>query len=75
MLRDLYQQLLPKNVRLVLSPALRGIWNSFCRALGKNPASEGIGIVPTYPFYARAYLKKSFAQQGEDLIVDRILQQ
>lgn len=74
MLKRLYQQILSERFREKLSPVLQKIWRSWCRFLGKNPTREGIGIVRKISRRSRVYLKVSFAQQGEDLIVDRILQ-
>jgi FkbM family methyltransferase len=56
-----------QNVKKIL----KKLYQAFSPFLGTQRDIRGIGIIYT-PFMTRGYLKRSFAQQGEDLTVDRI---
>lgn len=63
---------LPQKMKTISKPIIiRGI-TLISSALGFQFLRHPIGKVPV-PYFTKSLLKRSFAQQGEDLILDRIL--
>jgi FkbM family methyltransferase len=63
---------LPPALKDVLRPALKGAATALRTLVGAQALDHAIGRV-SVPHLTKAKLKRSFAQQGEDLILDRIL--
>ena len=74
-IRALVRPLLVKTyytLRFSARPLLVKTYYVFCALLGIQSLREPIGLV-SIPHFAKHYLKRSVAQQGEDLILDRII--
>lgn len=74
-----FGELLPAKVKKVIAPPFRAgrHWAKVTKKrihllFARQYLPQSIGHAPV-PWLTRAQLKKSFAQQGEDLILDRIL--
>lgn len=67
-----YYKLLPKNLRNYLTPKIVKFINLLSAIFAVQRFGDPIGRV-RIPYLAKNYLKKSVAQQGEDLILDRII--
>ena len=67
-----YYKLLPKNLRNYLTPKIVKFINLLSAIFAVQRFGDPIGRV-SIPYLAKNYLKKSVAQQGEDLILDRII--
>lgn len=63
---------LPLAIQKKLSPKILSLIKFYCLCFGIQFLDHITGRVKV-PFSSKAFLKRSFAQQGEDLILDRIL--
>ena len=63
---------LPKNVKDFLRPKIINLLKFFSSVLGRQYLDHLTGKV-SVPYFTKSALKRSFAQQGEDLILDRVL--
>ena len=73
MLRKIWKYL-PLSYRLKLRPVVENTWSLFCSIFAIQNLEYPVGRV-SIPYFAKHFLKRSVAQQGEDLILDRILTQ
>lgn len=65
-------QHLPLNLRIFLKPRIIRILGIFASMFSFQFLNHPIGRV-SVPYFSRWLLRRSYAQQGEDLILDRIL--
>lgn len=63
---------LPTSLKLFLRPVIFDIVKFISTIFGLSLLNSPIGKAAV-PYYAKSLLRKSFAQQGEDLILDRVL--
>ena len=63
---------LPKNLKDFLRPTIFALLKFVSSVVGRQYLNHPIGKV-SVPYFTKSALKRSFAQQGEDLILDRVL--
>jgi hypothetical protein len=64
---------IPTDYRNKIKYLVHPIINFLNSVLGNQNKGDAVGQVKRLPFLQRPMLKRSFAQQGEDLILDRII--
>ena len=72
-MKTLYRKFIPLSVRKNLLPFKKKVLRTFSILTGTSLNKNGIGGVNKIFFSNRAYRKMSFAQQVEDLLLDRII--
>ena len=63
---------LPVNLKDFLRPKIVFLLKFFPTVFGRQYLTHPIGKV-SVPYFTKSALKRSFSQQGEDLILDRVL--
>lgn len=66
------RKILPLKLKIFLKPLLINVVKILFALLGTQYLPQSIGKVGV-PLFTRPLMKRSFAQQGEDLILDRII--
>lgn len=69
LLIKIYKSIIPKSIKKFISPLLNKIIYKIKNIFGQNLRSRNINV----PNYSKKYINQSFSQQGEDLVLDRIL--
>ena len=76
-LKNIYNRFFSKRAKKVITPKIRKslkiIYVNYLKFTGKQYNKDRIGCVNRIPFTSKLHRKISFAQQGEDLVLDRIL--